>query len=491
METCSWVRPGKGVAILSEQNVNLGRKQPSYSLDWISDFHLKRKKLEYKKEGQTLDSFYLDDPVNFLLYNIIDVTLCDGLNKTLKHIENHNMFRRLMKTSLDASVRGASILFDTFVLYKLNKDNKFIRFGINEETSFEIPNHEIKQLPTPTSKKKINWNIKSIDANVVSRISGTYPGAYVKDSPGKLYTSEDGLIIGLDAKSLYPSMILQQNISFDSFFGVIIDPNAYKILEFIRNNLGNVNIINQVCGNLLEFAVDYVEKTEPANKNDAYQYNYYIAAYTVAKLLKECKNFDNLLKPTSYQDYIMLKKYLLTLISMMEKIHKNASEYNTFCYDRFINETQSFKNKDLYIIENFYNPNIRITKVNESNLDDYLRQNKLILTLSGGLFYQHSEKMGLFSDWLEMMGDLRKQYRKQRDYFQVEKGHSCDEAKFYDMTQNAVKVAMNTSYGLYGLNSFRYSNHYLASAITTQGRYMLKICQQISDMYIDYYSKNK
>ena len=474
-----------------EGGLNLGKKQASYSLDWISDFYLQRKKLDYKEEGVTLDSFYLNDPVNFLLYNIMDVTLCDGLNDRLRHIDHHNMYRRLMKTSLDASVRGAAVLFDTFVLYQLRKNNQFIRFGINDEIDFDIPSYEINKITKPTGKKKINWNIKEIDSNTVRKTISSYPGAYVKDSPGSVFTADDGLIIGLDAKSLYPSMILQHNISFDSFFGQIIDPYIYNTLDFLKTNIGNTQIIDRVCGSLLEFSINYVEKTEPANKNNAYQYTYYIAAYVMSKLINECKNFDSLSHPKEYKDYIMLKIYMLSLIRIMETIHSNIDECNSFAYDRFVNYGKKYKNQNIYILENYYATDLRINQINEKDFDDYLKEKNLSLTMSGGLFFNHEQKRGLFSNWLESMAGLRDEYKNTRDKYQTERGYSSTEAQYYDMLQGAVKVAMNTSYGLYGLTSFRYSNSYLASAITTQGRYMLKICQQISDMYIDYYSKNK
>ena len=43
---------------------------------------------------------------------------------------------------------------------------------------------------------------------------------------------------------------------------------------------------------------------------------------------------------------------------------------------------------------------------------------------------------------------------------------------------------MNTSYGLYGQSTFRYSNNWLAKTITTQGRLTLKISQQVAENYL-------
>ncbi|MFW6219347.1 MAG: DNA polymerase domain-containing protein [bacterium] len=464
-----------------EFGLNMGKKQASYTLDWVSDDELGLKKLEYKDEGMTLDQLFIEDPVNFLLYNIMDVCLTVGLNKKLKHIENYNMYRRLMRTSFDASLRGSSILFDTFVLYELKNNNKYVRFGINDETNISISDQDIKNLPKPTGKKNIKWSVKNIESKIIKNVTNTYPGAYVKNSPGKLFTANDGLLLILDATSLYPSMIRQSNISFDSFFGRIIDPNVYKLIDAVKTNLGDLSKVNQFCGSILELSIDHVENKKPANKNDAYQYNYYITSHVFTKLIKDCKNFENLLQPKSYQDYIMLKNYFLTLIDMMERIHKEAQEYNSFCYDMFINGGERFTSGELYILENFNEPTLRINKVNVNNFHDYLKQNNLIVTLSGALFKKHDTKLGLFSDWLELMANRRNQYKKDRDSNEYE----SEKYKFFDMLQKATKIAMNTSYGLYGLTTFRYSNSHLAKAITTEGRLMLKICQQISEMVID------
>lgn len=465
-----------------EGGLNMGKKQPSYSLDWVSEDELGLKKLEYKKEGLTLDQLFLDDPVNFLLYNIMDVCLVVKLNKKLKHIQNHNMYRRLMKTSFDSSLKGSSILFDTFVLYKLQEQNKYIRFGINDETDINIIEHDINQLPKPTGKKNIKWITKSLDSKQIKQVSSTFPGAYVKASPGKVFNQEDGILIILDATALYPSMIRENNISFDSFFGRIIDPNVYKFLNAIEKNLGNERILSQFFNSILEVSIDHVEIKSPPNKNEAYQENYYITAYAIKKIITQCKDFNNLLKPQAYQDYVLLKNYFMLSIDMMERMHKNAEEYNSFCYEYLINNSKKLNPDDpLYIIENYNETSLKIKKIQIKDFYNYIIEKNLLVTLSGGLFYKHNNKIGLFSDWLKEMYILRKQYQKTRDTF----SRHTDDYDFYDMLQKATKVAMNTSYGLYGLTSFRYSNHHLAKAITTEGRLRLKICQQISEILIN------
>lgn len=154
--------------------LNMGSKQSSYALDVVAEEELKLKKLTYKSEGMSLDTFYEKDPVNFLLYNIIDVTLCVRMNEKLKHIESYNLLRRLMKTSFTASLRGSSILFDTYINYKLSEDGKYTRFGILDETTLSISDDEISTIYIPKTMKK---TVNEVSQQTYRAITGHFPGA--------------------------------------------------------------------------------------------------------------------------------------------------------------------------------------------------------------------------------------------------------------------------------------------------------------------------
>jgi len=124
-----------------------------------------------------LDSFYEQDPLNYMLYNIIDVCLVYQLEQKLKLIDQYNMYRRLMKTTLDSSLRGSTAVFDTLVYYQLTKDKNYIRFGINEETQETIEKEDIDKIPKPLSSKSIKWNVTSIDTRTFLKITRKFEGA--------------------------------------------------------------------------------------------------------------------------------------------------------------------------------------------------------------------------------------------------------------------------------------------------------------------------
>jgi hypothetical protein len=108
-----------------------------------------------------------------------------------------------MKTPFSKSMTGSSALFDTYVNYVLNKDGWFTRFGIVEETSMSISEDELADIYIPKAMKK---TIKDVSQQTFRNVTGRYPGAYVKESKAQVITSKDGIIIDLDASSLYPSI---------------------------------------------------------------------------------------------------------------------------------------------------------------------------------------------------------------------------------------------------------------------------------------------
>lgn len=161
----------------AEGGLNYGKTQASYSLDWISNDELNLKKLEYKRSGMSIDDFYLKEPSNYLLYNIIDVILTNKLNQKLQHIELHNMLRRIMKVPFSTSLRGSKALFDGFVFHELKSQNKNIRFGIINERQMEISEEELKVLPRPKIQLVKKETIKEITSNQFTKCIFRFPGA--------------------------------------------------------------------------------------------------------------------------------------------------------------------------------------------------------------------------------------------------------------------------------------------------------------------------
>lgn len=419
--------------------LNMGQKLSSYSLDFVSDEELSLKKLDYKQEGMSLDKLYETDPITYIKYNIIDVCLVKKLNHKLRHVESYNMLRRLMKTSFTNSLRGSTILFDTYVNYKLNSENKHTRFGIVEETDLSIDTNDLSGLYIP---KSMNLTVNEIPREAVKSVLGRYPGAYVKDSKAQIVTSSDGIIIDSDASSLYPSKINELNISFDTFFGKVLDPLTYNFIATLKNHLGQKKLPTTVHVSMHQRIVAFTNKLQPQNKGDFIQYCYLIMAYLIQKLETYNKPINKLFKPETIHDYMVLKRYLLPLIDLVDETHESSKEYNSFCNEYLINNSIP-KIQELLIVENILQPTVNIVVVPPEKMEQYLKNNNLILSLSGCLFNKHEVNTGLFIDFLKNLKSLRNQYEAERDKYP----ETSEEFAFYDMRQKAIKITMNTTYG--------------------------------------------
>ena len=147
------------------------KAQESYRLDHIANVELGQKKLDHS-EFDTFKDFYTKGWQKFVEYNIIDVELVDRLEDKMKLIE------LAITMAYDAKANYADVfsqvrMWDTIIYNYLKKRN------------IVIP-----------PKEKSDKDSK-------------YAGAYVKEPIPGLYD----WIVSFDLTSLYPSLIMQFNIS--------------------------------------------------------------------------------------------------------------------------------------------------------------------------------------------------------------------------------------------------------------------------------------
>lgn len=151
------------------------KKQPNYKLDNIAEYELGRNKLDYSKYND-LEEFMLDDPDNYVLYNLIDVELVADLDEKLK-LTNLAFAQTMQAHALPENVMSPTNLWDNLI-YNYFYHNKRV-----------------------------------VPRKVQREVTETIEGAFVKDPiKGKL-----GWGGSLDATSMYPSAIMTNNISPDTF----------------------------------------------------------------------------------------------------------------------------------------------------------------------------------------------------------------------------------------------------------------------------------
>mgnify|MGYP003332933408 CR=1 FL=1 len=189
-----------GIAILDY--LNLYKKfsytpQESYKLDHIAFMELGEKKLDFRALGfETLDEFYKKDFQNFINYNIKDVDLVYDLEQKLKLIEQVCALAYDGKVNLieaQTTVRMWDVIIHNHLRNKKIVVPFFEPYGDQQST---IEDSGIQ-------------------------------GAYVKDPLVGLHK----WVVSFDLNSLYPHLIMQYNISPETYVGRDLNVNIDKLIE--------------------------------------------------------------------------------------------------------------------------------------------------------------------------------------------------------------------------------------------------------------------
>lgn len=454
--------------------LNFGKKQPSYTLDFVSTAELKLKKFDYKDDNADLNEFYEKNPKQYLFYNLIDVVLCNKLNKKLKHIDLHNSIRRTLKNSFTKSLIGNSTSFDSYVLYENLNLNKYIRFGMATETSKSINKEELIIYPKMVDKKKI-IDPSDIDSDEYIDLVSKFKGAHVND-PTPRIIKDGSLIIDLDASSLYPSMMLQSNISFDVYRARIIPPVTYKFLNILEQRVGKQLLDKELINSIHDLCIKFVYDEDVTDKIKTKRNLYYLILHLLQKIFKYSKNIENIYNPKTDSDQYLLKFYLIPLLDILSFIHPNSKSYNDFVYD-YLFDFNNLKNiySHVYVLEEPISTKQKILKL---SVDDCLNLiSSYSTTIVGTCFEKHENKLGLFTNLLTELFS-------KRHFYQNEMLKNDENYSFYNSRQKLIKTIMNSIYGVLGLRSFRYSNHHLAQSITAQGQLSIKVAQFITENYL-------
>lgn len=150
--------------------------QESFKLDYIADLELGSGKVE--NPYATFKEFYLNDPDLFIEYNFRDATLLRDLEAKMQLVTLAMMIAFMSKVNID-DVHSSMRVWESIIYNHFRDQNKFM------------------------------W------ANAPRKIPRSIPGAYVHAPvPGKYKWG-----VSIDATSLYPSIMMQNNISPDTKYG--------------------------------------------------------------------------------------------------------------------------------------------------------------------------------------------------------------------------------------------------------------------------------
>ena len=178
-----------------------GKSQESYKLDAICNVELGERKLSYEEYGN-LHTLYRENFQLFIEYNIRDVELIEKLDDKLKLIE-----------------LALTLAYDS----KTNYDDVFAQVRMWDALIYNHLREKGYVIPPITKHGK----------------DSAYVGAYVKDPIIGMHK----WVASFDLNSLYPHLIMQYNISPDTF----IDPDKWpEQLKNIRlQGVGVDSLLNQ------------------------------------------------------------------------------------------------------------------------------------------------------------------------------------------------------------------------------------------------------
>ena len=195
-------------------------QQESYALDYIGQAELGEKKLDYSEYG-TLNELYKQDYQKFLDYNIKDVVLVERLDDKMKLIEQACTIAYDAGVNLVdslTSVRMWDVIIHNFLMSK----NQVVPPKVIEDKAFQVE------------------------------------GAYVKDPQVGMHN----WVVSFDLNSLYPHLIMQYNISPETYVRDIGQrPTADEIINGLYNNENIKDFMNKhnvtVCGSGAMYTKDF------------------------------------------------------------------------------------------------------------------------------------------------------------------------------------------------------------------------------------------
>jgi len=187
--------------------------QESYALNHIAYVVLGEKKLSYEESG-SLKNLYKDDYQKYIDYNMKDVQLVDRLEEKL------GLITLAITMAYKGGVNyqdtfGVTAIWESIICRKLNQ-NKIITPLTQVEDDYEI----IGAKENSTTKVSHNNSGNSMES---TRKKSHIAGGYVKDPiPGKYQW-----VVSFDLNSLYPNIIVQNNMSPETRMNHIDDPNKF------------------------------------------------------------------------------------------------------------------------------------------------------------------------------------------------------------------------------------------------------------------------
>jgi DNA polymerase elongation subunit (family B) len=182
--------------------------QPSYKLDYIAQIELGEKKIDYSEYGNLLE-LYKNNHQKFIEYNIHDCVLVDRLDDKMKFLE------QVMAMAYDAKVNYNDVMttvrpWDIIIHNYLLEQNIVIPFMTKQRMTDSLVGGFVKEPKIGLSRWVVSFDLNSLYPHLIMQYNIS-PETFHMRIPGHQFPSIDSLLESNFDNSQYPERAITAN----------------------------------------------------------------------------------------------------------------------------------------------------------------------------------------------------------------------------------------------------------------------------------------
>lgn len=226
-------------------------------------------------------------------------------------------------------------------------------------------------------------------------------GAFVQEpNPGVVGLNANEVVASVDAKSLYPTSMVNGNIGYDTLFGRVYDSMIIgKTIEYIQQiyskRIKDATVVDKAViafkKNLLQMLDDYISIHKPDKAGELKNFvpTYYGTLFQ--KIVSFRGSLENIFRPQTDEEYVLCKSCLYPLLETLTFISKKNQGYSNTCCNyifRYPEFKKLYKNELFYLFDNINSTKTRFLVLNMEQFIEYYAT-KFNINPYGTLFYKH------------------------------------------------------------------------------------------------------
>lgn len=226
-------------------------------------------------------------------------------------------------------------------------------------------------------------------------------GAFVQEpNPGVVGLGLNEVIASVDAKSLYPTSMVNGNIGYDTLFARVYDAAIIgKTIEYIQQifqkRVTDPSAVDKSFiafrKNILQMLEDYISrnKADKAAELKNFAPDYYATLFY--KIVSYRGSLENIFRPQTDEEYVLCKCCLYPLLETLTFISKKNLGYSATCCNYIFRHTEfdrMYKDQVFYLFDNINSTRTRFLVLNIDQFKEYYAT-KFNINPYGTLFYKH------------------------------------------------------------------------------------------------------